>query len=711
MKKLFIIFSYVLFVSQFANAEISSLPAHTFFVNDIETVNVVDSFMVCKTSKTISSYKFNKDINKFEYLNSLYLNINGEKTKRFDSILIYEDLNKDLYFINVGYLPEIIDMGKISFNFSFHDYVIDGNWLYLSAYYDGILRYDITDLTVPKFVDSSMTGILVTQLEKKGDYLYALDEYNGILRYDISGESFGDFVDYLYVPLRAKAFSAHDSVVCITLTDNKIYLGDFNQIGSGVIDSFDIDFTPLVTTMTDSLFLFLTNRKMQAVNRFNYNERNLFDIEYNGLAGDLFYSDSLLYLTLPDFRNGVTLFDTKNGMDVSQGLAHAGFNDYALYNNKLFTSSYDLPVEVFDLTDSSEVVFSNYIFGMFDSVSALDIAADSLFVAYPKFREVAIIEDANLDSYFLENSFYTGEDEIEDIKYVSGKIRGVNLILLKRLNDIAVHYVNDSGEVKYGGQWLFADDFQTMVFKDTLLMTYQDNLVNFYTIDSSLFLSWFKTFSIKSDISTIALNGDYLYLFTNNAVEILDINDIDFVFNYGSVASPIRVVDAVAYNDNLYAVGVDGFEIIDVSNVISPIVDFGGKGGTEIQADNNIVAVSDGHSVMIYYIDGNQNSNPVGGNDEDVNIQASISQNYPNPFNLETVISYKLPKDADVKLVVYNILGQNVKTLVDEYQDAGVYSVSWDGFSEGGTEVASGVYFYKITVGDISEIKKMVLLK
>lgn len=89
----------------------------------------------------------------------------------------------------------------------------------------------------------------------------------------------------------------------------------------------------------------------------------------------------------------------------------------------------------------------------------------------------------------------------------------------------------------------------------------------------------------------------------------------------------------------------------------------------------------------------------------------ALSQNVPNPFNPSTIVEYALPKDAQVNISVYNVLGQQVKTLVNDMQRAGMQSVTWDGTDASGVSVASGVYFYKIRAGDFSDTKKMVMLK
>lgn len=89
----------------------------------------------------------------------------------------------------------------------------------------------------------------------------------------------------------------------------------------------------------------------------------------------------------------------------------------------------------------------------------------------------------------------------------------------------------------------------------------------------------------------------------------------------------------------------------------------------------------------------------------------SLSQNYPNPFNPETEISYALPRDCQVKLTIYNIAGQKVRTLVDEHQVAGHKTIYWNGKDDKGNEVASGIYLYRIKAGNFSQSRKMMLVK
>ena len=88
-----------------------------------------------------------------------------------------------------------------------------------------------------------------------------------------------------------------------------------------------------------------------------------------------------------------------------------------------------------------------------------------------------------------------------------------------------------------------------------------------------------------------------------------------------------------------------------------------------------------------------------------------LDQNVPNPFNPATVIGYQLPEAGRVRLAIYNLLGQEVRVLVDERMEAGSFTATWDGADALGRRVASGVYLYRIQAGDFSASRRMLLLK
>jgi hypothetical protein len=108
----------------------------------------------------------------------------------------------------------------------------------------------------------------------------------------------------------------------------------------------------------------------------------------------------------------------------------------------------------------------------------------------------------------------------------------------------------------------------------------------------------------------------------------------------------------------------------------------------------------------------------VKGDEQNLPQGFELSQNYPNPFNPTTTIPFRVwslavgvERPCHTALKVYNILGQLVRTLVDEGKTPGKYEINWDGNDDSGKEVGSGIYFYQLRTRDYTDTKKMVLLR
>jgi len=131
-------------------------------------------------------------------------------------------------------------------------------------------------------------------------------------------------------------------------------------------------------------------------------------------------------------------------------------------------------------------------------------------------------------------------------------------------------------------------------------------------------------------------------------------------------------------------------------------------GQTVIGSGKSVHARNFGSGGILYnmLIDTSENLVGINNNQNTIPRNFAISQNYPNPFNPSTVINYDIPKDGIVKIIVFNVLGSEVSTLVNKFQKGGKYSVSFDGSNQ-----TSGVYFYKIETPGFVETKKMILIK
>jgi hypothetical protein len=101
------------------------------------------------------------------------------------------------------------------------------------------------------------------------------------------------------------------------------------------------------------------------------------------------------------------------------------------------------------------------------------------------------------------------------------------------------------------------------------------------------------------------------------------------------------------------------------------------------------------------------------GNESQIGINNNfkLEQNYPNPFNPSTKIDYNVPSTNNVKINIYNSNGELLRTLLNEEQNSGERSVTWNGKDSNGNIVSSGVYFYQIQIGELAAAKKMILLR
>ena len=144
----------------------------------------------------------------------------------------------------------------------------------------------------------------------------------------------------------------------------------------------------------------------------------------------------------------------------------------------------------------------------------------------------------------------------------------------------------------------------------------------------------------------------------------------------------------------------------------SPLIDAGDPGMVDPDSSRINMGRYGGTAEYTSVSSGGESSTkPVVLETEDAPLVFSLSQNAPNPFNPETIISYVLPQSEQVKLVIYNVLGQEIRTLVNALQPAGRYRVVWNSRDDFGRSVSSGIYLYQITAGKFTNTRKMLILK
>ena len=169
---------------------------------------------------------------------------------------------------------------------------------------------------------------------------------------------------------------------------------------------------------------------------------------------------------------------------------------------------------------------------------------------------------------------------------------------------------------------------------------------------------------------------------------------------------PRDAVDRVVLENNSLATDLD-----NDGNIELVLTNRGGNGkllsiiqltSTDLAANGVTMTVEFTDEFLTGVVDGPSGQTPR---------EFSLGQNYPNPFNPSTSIRYDVPATANVSLLVYDILGRNVRTLLNKQHNAGSYSVEWDGKNADGALVTSGIYFYRLEAGQFAITKKMVLLR
>jgi DNA-binding transcriptional MerR regulator len=130
------------------------------------------------------------------------------------------------------------------------------------------------------------------------------------------------------------------------------------------------------------------------------------------------------------------------------------------------------------------------------------------------------------------------------------------------------------------------------------------------------------------------------------------------------------------------------------------------SGGTPEEVHQEMQKLLDQYSRL-------NNPNPEGNIEQEPEVEEDglAIRNYPNPFNPVTTFEYKLTEPARISLKIYNISGQLIRDLVSTYKQTGTYTVHWDGHSNNGQQVPSGVYFIQLTAGEESRSERIVLMK
>ncbi|HWR82416.1 MAG TPA: T9SS type A sorting domain-containing protein [Candidatus Deferrimicrobium sp.] len=709
-RPLFVLFLFVTAVAS-PHARLADGPAHTILWNQFTAISCIDSFAIGVGPKALVVCAYNDSLKVFEPVEFVFMETDPRSLKRQGRLLMVSTADAKIAFYDLTHLPDLRHVGTIAPGVDFADFVVHGKDIYVSRWFDGIWRFSFDNFESAQFVDSSLTGVLITQLEVDEDTLYALDRYNGIMRYALTGGGFGRFLDYLWVPFSASSFVRHDSQVIIASVEGGVYEGVFGRSGSGITDVIShIDYAQKIL-VTDSFYVFLNYRSMEVRSRDGDSVVYSRDLSGHYINGDVFDLEGHRQLVLPADPGGLTMFELGDEGRPQAALYPIGrISDFVMHNKVLFAGGKADPISAYAVDGDAQPRFAYTMYDGLGEVLAMDNNGDSLIVYYPSSNRVAIIaHSSDPDSFYIGGSAFVQDTEVTNVQVFDQRIDTVFPLLAIGPTRIQAYALTDSSGIYRAGVWRFVGRILTTLVYDTLaFVSTEKNQLWIGHITPSFNFEFRAILDFPGKPYAMAVLDGHLAVFAYSDLLLFDYSNPVRPLLDTVISLSMPVVDVERRKDRLYTVGPEGVAIYELDGHLPALIESGGRGGTMIEVDGETLATSNGGAVHIYRLDGRTLPTP---EPPPLPTEFVLAQNYPNPFNQGTVIEYSLPTASKVTLSIYNILGENVTSLVEREQASGRHFVSWDGTDHHGNTVSSGVYFYRLLIGNSIGTKKMLYLK
>jgi len=329
------------------------------------------------------------------------------------------------------------------------------------------------------------------------------------------------------------------------------------------------------------------------------------------------------------------------------------------------------------------------------------------------FKKSSGKSNASLSGEYIMSAYLTNEENESSTKYVSLNFTGAGLGTFQIIHSS----VGDSGTIGSLTYSVKDDGTFFLTFSDNIADSEQPGIVSsdgeMFTmvgIDSSEF-GIYAGIKKSSGMSNAILSGEYIMI---QYLEEEDTSTEYFLVTCDGVGNGTAEMVYSSCGDSgtfpfTYSVNDDGtgfFMVTDGESVtkLPFIVNYDGK---------KIIMVASSSSGFGIYFGIAKSDFTVGIPEHSIELPDyyALKQNYPNPFNPFTTIRYNLPKATKVTLKIYNIHGQEIRTLVNKNQISGYKSVTWDGKNNFGQNISSGIYAYRLQIQDFIETRKLLLIR
>ncbi len=565
-----------------------------------------------------------------------------------DTLLYGVDENKNLEIYDLSDLANIQLLGYYYLN-NFNVYVshfdINGNYAYVANGNSGLRILDISNPQNIQEAGYYNTPGYARNVYVRNDYAYVILDIDDNIYYGPVELKIYD-VKNVSNPVEAGSYSSSDYIWKISFSQNNLYLAN-NYSGLSVLDASN-PANPVIISNYD-----LPEHSTD----ITISNNNLF-ITYEN-DGLVIYN--ITDSTLP-VKTGSYQFAGYKSYDIKLSGNYAFINQVAknwspgnagirILNISDVSNPFEAGFYQMEYSPESYTVYNNLLFlsGIDSGLKIVDVSNPGTPSEIGTYLENKIINDLFVSGNYLFASENIGPDS-------NGVIHILDISSLPNVNEIAYF------DTDYPVNKIFV----------------KDNLI--FTVTRIYNTSNFKIFDI-SDITNPTLISQY----------------------------PGGGFDLIVKDNFAYVIDEDLCSVIDISDASNPVLKgfFTNPGTFDWYlsvSGNDIYMISNNKGLYIL------RNNAITGLGDFSNKKKpeyyQLSQNYPNPFNPTTIIRYSIPEGNFVTIKLYDVLGNELKTLVKGYKPAGQYEIRIDG-----SELPSGVYFYRLEAGSFSETKKMILLR
>ena len=666
-----------------------------------------------------------------------------------DNNLIILELDKfTVLNINNSLNPEIIS--QTFFNIQAQDILIQDNIAYIGGL-NRINIYDLSDLENPLYL--STVNII--------DYCVSLSIYNNML-YASCGQGGLYFID-ISDPQLPLIETHYDNFLCTTLIDIKWPIMFVQLFDTGLIKLLNIEDPENIEIVGEIMSLseeFIISNDVLYINA-EQNHINLFDVSnpfepiqlssLEGVGCPLILVDEILYTR----GNGIDVFQIDENFELSPlGMydSWAIVEGFEVIDGIAFDITRWEGLQILDLSDPIEenCIGSCELFNT-DEIPIcpvdINLYEDALYLSYDSNEMAGIIDISNFEDPIYQQ-FPNQENHINSFALWN------DVLFAKDWYNIYTYNLSNPFEPQLLGTFENLSGSKKILTIDDLLIEFDYSNINTYSIENSTQITEMESYEdigyktafeanngyiyysiyqegirvidienrertdfypIDGFIGGMNINDNILYVSSENEIILLDITDptsIEYITSIQPHEDSEFIAPIIIDGNDLIIADASWNEIsvYDITNPTMPTLIYCYSGCREVREmvlkDDYLLTSNNRSGFAIISLVG-----LLEYNENEINSNYFNLQNYPNPFNPTTTINFSLQTDTKVDLIIYNIKGQKIKTLISSYYEKGNHSIIWDGLDEFGNSVSSGIYIYNLKTKDNQKTSRMLLLK